>query len=117
MTPEITVNIHSSIRIASGTKVIRIDPFKIDGTPHDADLIFITHDHYDHFSPEDISKVCKPETIFIAPKNMQKKLAGKNAVLLSHGDTAEIEGIPVEAVAAYNILKPFHPKGCGNLGY
>ena len=91
MTPEITVNIHSSIRIASGTKVIRIDPFKIDGTPHDADLIFITHDHYDHFSPEDISKVCKPETIFIAPKNMQKKLAGKNAVLLSPGDTTEVE--------------------------
>ncbi len=117
MSTEITVNIHSSIRIQSDTAVIRIDPFKIEGEPHDADIIFITHDHYDHYSPEDIQKVSKPDTILATPKNMEQQLSGMNAVLFTPGETGEVRGIPVEAVASYNIMKPFHPKSKGNVGY
>lgn len=120
MTNNISVNTQSSIRIDSGSAIIRIDPFKISGAPHDADIILITHEHYDHFSPEDIEKVRKPDTVFAAPKSMKNKLevAGiSNAVLLSPGDKTEISGIPVEAAAAYNTLKPFHPKSNGWLGY
>ena len=53
----ITVNTHSSIRIAD-EKIIYIDPFKITDEPHDADIILITHDHFDHYSPEDILRTC-----------------------------------------------------------
>lgn len=120
MIDNITVNTQSSIRIDCGSAVIRIDPFGITGEPHDADIIFITHDHYDHFSPEDIGKVRKADTFFAAPAGMKKKLAGigaDNAVLLSPGENCEIAGFPVEAVAAYNTLKPFHPRSNGWLGY
>ena len=67
MTENITVNIHSSIRIQDGDRVIYIDPFRISGTQGDADFILITHDHYDHFSPEDIRKVANRDTILVVP--------------------------------------------------
>ncbi|MCR4780299.1 MAG: MBL fold metallo-hydrolase [Ruminiclostridium sp.] len=120
MTENITVNTQSSIRIDGGSVVVRADPFGLTGEPHDADIILITHEHYDHFSPGDIAKVRRPDTVFAAPKSMAKKLAAagiENAVLLAPGESCEIRGIPVEAVAAYNIMKPFHPKGSGWLGY
>ncbi|MDO5456328.1 MAG: MBL fold metallo-hydrolase, partial [Eubacteriales bacterium] len=49
----IKVNTQSSIRI-EGSKVVYFDPFQIGPEPHDADLICITHDHYDHFDPASI---------------------------------------------------------------
>ena len=118
MKPEIQVNIHSSIRIQGENTVIYIDPYKIDREVHDADIIFITHDHYDHFSVEDIRKVSKTDTLFVVPKNMEHHLAGWCTFLLSPAETTEVLGIPVEAVASYNIPpKPFHPKSKENLGY
>ncbi len=120
MTDIITVNTQSSIRIDGGDTVIRFDPLGISGEPHDADIIFITHEHYDHFSAEDIEKVRKPGTVFAAPASMQKKLESAGitgAVYLKPGEKTEIHGIPVEAVPAYNKLKPFHPRSNGWLGY
>lgn len=120
MNPVITINTQSSIRIESAEAVIRFDPFKITGEPHDADLILITHDHYDHFSPEDIRKVSKPAALLIAPKCMERALAKhgfSNHMLMSPAEEETVLGIRVEAVASYNILKPFHPKSNGNLGY
>ena len=70
---KITVNEQSSIRIAAD-KVLYFDPIHISGEPHDADIIFITHEHYDHFSPDDISKVSNSDTIFAAPESMAKGL-------------------------------------------
>ena len=58
MLENIEVLIHSSIKINKG-KVIYIDPYKIDKEYNDADFIFITHSHYDHFSEKDIIKVIK----------------------------------------------------------
>lgn len=120
MKPEITVNTQSSIRIAGTDAVIRFDPYKITGEPHDTDIIFITHAHYDHFSPDDIRKVSKPGTVIAAPKGMEKELAQQgfsNTLLFSPGQTGTVQQIPAEAIAAYNILKPFHPKSAGGLGY
>ena len=68
MLDSISINAHSSIRIASG-KVLYFDPFHIAAESHDADVIFVTHDHYDHFSPEDIAKIIKEDTVFVAPKS------------------------------------------------
>lgn len=120
MKPEISVNMQSSICIKTAEKVIRFDPFKIAGEPHDADIIFITHDHYDHFSPDDIRKVSKADTLLLAPKNMEKQLSVHdilNVLLLTPDEASAAAGIPVETVASYNIMKPFHPKSAGNLGY
>ncbi|MBQ6019011.1 MAG: MBL fold metallo-hydrolase [Clostridia bacterium] len=117
----ITVNEQSSIRIAAD-KIIYIDPFRLPDAPHDADLIFITHAHYDHFSPEDIEKIRRDDTVFVVPESMTadvKKIGVEDAdiVALAPGSSAEILGFPVETVAAYNTNKQFHPKKNGWLGY
>lgn len=117
----ITVNEQSSIRIAAG-KTIYFDPYHISGTPHDADIIFITHEHYDHFSPGDISKLANDGTHFVAPKSMARsisalKIPSDKLTLVSPGESISVCGIVAEAVAAYNTKKPFHPKGNGWVGY
>ena len=66
---KITVNEQNCIRIDAGKKIY-IDPFRIEDEPHDADYIFITHAHYDHFSKESIVKIVKDNTQFVFPKNM-----------------------------------------------
>ncbi|MCR4760698.1 MAG: MBL fold metallo-hydrolase [Oscillospiraceae bacterium] len=119
MISQITVNEQSSVRIA-GASVIYFDPFRIRNSAHDADFIFITHAHFDHFSPEDIRKVCKPGTTYIAPETMADELRKSgitDAVLLKPGVSVQVGEIPVETVPAYNQLKPFHPKKNGWLGY
>ena len=119
MTSKITVNEQSSIRI-DGSSVIYFDPFRIRESVHDADFIFITHAHFDHFSPEDIRKVCKPDTTYIAPETMADELRKSgitDAVMLKPGVSVQAGEIPVETVPAYNQLKPFHPKKNGWLGY
>ena len=70
MLENIEINCHSSIKIRKG-KIIYIDPFKIEKESHDADIILITHDHYDHYSPEDIEKIDKQDTIIVAPKTVK----------------------------------------------
>lgn len=67
---------HSSIRI-NKEKIIYIDPYKIEKDYNDADLIFVTHDHYDHYSEEDIDKVKKEDTVIIAPEELLTKLLRK----------------------------------------
>ena len=55
---KIEINKHSSIKLID-EKVIYFDPFELDNEPHDADIVFFTHSHYDHLSPEDLEKVAK----------------------------------------------------------
>ncbi len=111
----ITVNSHSSIRVESGSTVY-FDPFQMKTAPHDADVIFVTHDHYDHFSPEDIDKVRKAGTVFVVPHSLAGKTGGEE-VVMAPGDKATVGGIAVEAVRAYNPGKKFHPKENDWLGY
>ncbi len=73
MLNNIEVLCHSSIRI-NKEKVIYIDPFKIDKKYNDADIIMITHDHYDHYSEEDIEKVMKLDTIIVIPVSLSRKV-------------------------------------------
>ena len=111
---EIKVLIHSSVRI-TGEKTIYVDPFKIDKQFNDADFIFITHDHYDHYSEKDINRVKMPTTIYVVPDLMKKKLIKKgvsetNIVSVIPNSAYKINGIEIETIPAYNINKPFHPK-------
>ena len=66
----ITVNTQNSVRIASNISTIYIDPLEIKEASHDADYILITHDHYDHFSVDDIGKLAKDDTILVVPEKM-----------------------------------------------
>ncbi len=120
MLDSISINAHSSIRIASG-KVLYFDPFHITAESHDADVIFVTHDHYDHFSPEDIAKIIKEDTVFVAPKStsglIRETFSGFDVTEVAPGDAFSVAGIEGEAVAAYNPAKKFHPKKEEWVGY
>ena len=116
---QIQVNIHSSVCIR-GEKVIYIDPIRIPDEPHNADLILITHPHFDHFSPKDIKKLLREDTVIAVPESIAgivKFRTGREPVRLTPGQPLTICGIPVETVAAYNLNKPAHRKGMGWLGY
>lgn len=69
LTENITISAQSSICI-TGERTVYFDPYMMPEECHDADFIFITHAHSDHFSPEDIRKVMKTESIFVSPKSM-----------------------------------------------
>ena len=118
----ITINTQSSIRI-EGSKVLYFDPFKIDAAACDADIIFITHEHYDHFEPDSIGKIKKENTVLVAPESMKKKvlsesgIAADKCVFYQPGETHELESVKVETIPAYNKLKPFHPKAKKWQGY
>lgn len=117
----INVLCHSSIRINKG-KVIYIDPFKIEKDFKDADIIFITHDHYDHYSEPDIDKVRKDETIVVAPESLLENLymrgfKRENIIVTEPGEKDIIGDIVFETVPAYNINKQLHPKEKNWVGY
>ena len=121
MLDNIEVLCHSSIRISKG-KTIYIDPYKIEKNHNDADLIFITHDHYDHYSEIDIDKIRKEDTIIIVPEKMLVKVLKQGfkkdyVITVNPGDIKMIEGIKFETIAAYNTNKQFHPKENGWVGY
>ncbi len=117
MLENIEVLCHSSIRI-NKEKVIYIDPFKINKNYNDADIIFITHDHYDHYSEEDIDKVIKEDTTIVIPKDLLKKGIHKNAIIVAEPNKEyETQGINFNTIPAYNINKKFHPKENNWLGY
>lgn len=122
MTENITVFTQNSIRITDRDRQIYIDPFQMREEPHDADYVLITHDHYDHFSPEDIKKVAGSNTILIVPEKMQRKANEaadlvRRIITVKPGVYHEIDGLEIETVPAYNILKPFHPKNAEWVGY
>lgn len=105
---------HASFRIASADDVMYIDPWKLPDAPHDADLVFVSHSHHDHCSPPDIQKVSKEGTTIIAPADTIEQLHAANAV--TPGERLTIQGITVEAVAAYNVTRRYHPESnqwCG----
>ena len=113
---EIRVNSQSSIRIVSD-KVIYFDPYQIKEETHDADLIFITHDHPDHFSIEDIKKVEKADTVYVIPDSMYNLLGGENVVTLNPYEKTVIEGYETLSVPSYNTRSGFHPRNKNYLGY
>lgn len=122
MTEHIEVLTQSSIRIRDAEKMICVDPFQMKTEPHDADYILITHDHHDHFSPEDIAKAAGNDTTLVVPENMEDKAREvlgviKRIVTVKPGICREIEGLELEIVPAYNISKPFHPRKAGWVGY
>lgn len=102
---------HDTVKLKGDKKIVYIDPFKVSKEMEKADVIIITHEHYDHCSEEDIAKLKKKGTQIVGAKSAMEKLGEKTA--LSVGQEKEINGVKISAVEAYNIGKKFHPKGLG----
>jgi L-ascorbate metabolism protein UlaG (beta-lactamase superfamily) len=105
---------HDTFKFA-GETVIYTDPFKIK-QEDTADIILITHEHYDHCSPEDVKKVQGANTVIVATADCAEKLQG-NIQTVKPGDTITVKGIKIEAVPSYNVNKKFHPQGNAWVGY
>lgn len=126
MFEEVSVLTHSSIRI-SGRLTLYFDPYQIRNENHDADIILITHDHFDHFSPEDIRKIIKEDTVLVLPECMHnlnvrepdKGVPGDSVEYkyVAPEGVVEVKGLIIKAVPAYNRMKPFHPKSKKYVGY
>ncbi len=101
----------SSLRIQLGGKLVWLDPVKVP-LVEKADLILVTHDHGDHFSPEDIKKLSGPSTqVFVG-------FDSRDYPRIRPGDRKSFGGLSVEAVPAYNVTKTqYHPRSAGYCGY
>jgi L-ascorbate metabolism protein UlaG (beta-lactamase superfamily) len=114
---------HASLIMTFEGKTIHVDPYGDVAdykTLPKADLILVTHDHFDHLDPQAFKAILKQDTQIVGSKACASKLAG--AILLANGESRTVLGLAIEAVPAYNIAhkrpdgQPFHPKGAGN-GY
>lgn len=106
---------HASFKLVGAKKTVFVDPFKLENSDK-ADIVCVTHAHFDHCSPEDIAKLQSDKTVVVAPPECKEKLKGK--VLVIHpGEKLEIDGVVVESLPAYNVNKKFHPKDKEWMGY
>ena len=113
---------HDSFRL-EGSSTVYIDPWKVGPGAPPADLILVTHDHYDHLSADDIARLATAQTTVIGPAAVTDQLEGLRVVTVAPGDTVTIGPVVVTAVPAYNIDKfrapgeVFHPREAGYVGY
>ena len=118
---------HSGFRVTVGGRrgsVVYVDPYRAPEGPK-ADLIVITHGHYDHFSPQDVERLAHARTWLIAPAVVAERLSGQ-VLSIAPGESLRPESVPgveVTAIAAYNTSKRdgegrvFHPREAGWVGY
>ncbi len=115
---------HDGFRIQNG-QVIYIDPFQIEGGPR-ADIVLVSHEHFDHCNVDDLKKIVGPNTTIVAhaqSKSELSKLSAKEVKIVKPGDRVNLGDIGIEAVPAYNVNKfrepgkVFHPKQDGKLGF
>ncbi|MEE8133304.1 MAG: MBL fold metallo-hydrolase [Nitrososphaerales archaeon] len=116
---------HDSFKISNG-KILYIDPYKITADAK-ADILLISHEHFDHLSMDDMKKVVSPNTSIIAARQCAgtvSKVGAKEITIVKPGEKVNVQGIAIEAVAAYNTnkinpdtKKPFHPKEDNNVGF
>ena len=116
---------HDTFKISNG-KILYIDPYDIKSEDR-ADLLLISHDHFDHLSMNDIKKVTSGNTSIVASTqcaNAIKNVGSKEIIIVKPGDNVNVQGIGIETVAAYNVnkinpdtKKPYHPKEHNNVGF
>ena len=105
---------HASFRIDAGV-TIYLDPWKLRD-PRPADLILVTHEHHDHLSAEDIAAITKLDTVIVCPESCTGKLRG-DVRTIAAGGTEQVGDVVIQAVPAYNLAKPNHPREKGHVGY
>ncbi|MBP5678279.1 MAG: MBL fold metallo-hydrolase [Bacilli bacterium] len=104
---------HASIKLI-GDKIIYFDPYDIKEDYQDADYIFITHDHYDHYDPASIEKIRKENTKIIVPNCLKDK---EHHLLVDGYRQYKIDEITFFTIPSYNRNKPFHPREKMYVGY
>jgi L-ascorbate metabolism protein UlaG (beta-lactamase superfamily) len=108
---------HASFRI-KGSKILYVDPFQL-GSGEPADIILITHSHFDHLSLEDVKKIAGKNTVVVCSKDCVEKvkpLVGK-VIGLDPSETTKVGEVLIESVPAYNIDKEYHPRANNWNGY
>jgi len=116
---EITWLKHDAFLLKGEGVVVAIDPYELRSVPEKADLVLVTHDHFDHCDPNSVRLVAKPDAVIVAPQNAASKL-GKNVRVVKAGDVLTEKGVTVKVVPAYNVRperQKFHPKNYGGVGY
>ena len=121
MIENIEVLCHSSIKF-SKEKIIYFDPFKIEKEYKDADIIFITHSHYDHFSEKDINKVRKENTVIFITNDLYEKTLDlgfkkENIIIVEPNKEYKMDNIEIKTIPAYNTNKKFHLRQNNWVGY
>jgi L-ascorbate metabolism protein UlaG (beta-lactamase superfamily) len=116
---------HAAFRVNLGRATVYIDPYRISEGAPPADLILITHGHYDHFSPQDVERLSTRHTWLVGPAAVAERVSGQ-VHRIGPGELLDdelVRGVHVRAVAAYNTSKrdadgkPFHPRDAGWVGY
>ncbi len=115
---QIEVFTQSAIKL-SGDKIFYFDPFKIIKNYNDADYLFITHDHYDHYDEESIKKVINTKTLIVVPKILEDKVRKitDNILVVEPSKEYQVYNFTFQTIPAYNKSKDFHPKENGYVGY
>lgn len=108
----------ASIKL-TGSKIIYFDPYSLVEEKHDANIIFITHDHYDHYEESSIIKAMNENTILVVPMILQEQASTltNNLLVVEPSKTYTIDDITVETIASYNNNAPYHPKSKNYVGY
>jgi L-ascorbate metabolism protein UlaG (beta-lactamase superfamily) len=105
---------HASFRLASEEVVLYVDPWKLPAAQPDANLVFVSHGHFDHWSADDVAAVSRDTTTVVGPADVVEALPGGR--VLTPGERIESAGACIEGIPAYNVDKDFHPKANGWLG-
>jgi L-ascorbate metabolism protein UlaG (beta-lactamase superfamily) len=108
---------HAGFLLEINGKNVYIDPFRMQGNMPKADIIFITHTHFDHYNEDEIKKIATQKTKFVAPIETAGKMSRRDVLAVEPNKDYEIDGIKFRTVPAYNISKEFHPKVNGWVGY
>lgn len=108
---------HATFRI-NGSKTIYFDPYQLQ-SDNPADVICITHSHFDHLSLDDVKKIVHRDTVIVCSKDCVEQVTPivNQVIGIDPFQNAEVGGVSVESVPAYNIDKEFHPKENNWNGY
>jgi L-ascorbate metabolism protein UlaG (beta-lactamase superfamily) len=116
---------HDGFKLKKG-KVVYIDPYQLQRAVEPADVVCVTHEHFDHLSADDLKKVVTAQTTIVtiaACQETASRVHPKAVHVVKPGDRLEVDGIAIEAVPAYNTSKfrspgkPFHPREDGKVGF
>ena len=113
---------HSTIKFNKMGKKIYVDPYNIKEESHDADIIFVTHSHYDHYSEEDITEIKRDDTKIVVTSDLGNNVIdygfmSNDVTIVLPNNKYELDDIKFSTVNSYNINKQFHPKENNWVGY